>query len=147
MAATATECLDSRSVVLAMSRSRASTPKTYTEAELARLFATYFGDKLSQSQLDSLITTVAVAHANRNSRRKRSFSFHDGGVRVVLLARRLRRCLAQWRSQIGLQQRIMVYVTLGLLLIFGSVAFVGLQSIRQATALVYQERLMLAYTK
>jgi len=35
----------------------------------------------------------------------------------------------------------MVYVTLGLLLIFASVTFVGLQSIQQATALVYQERL------
>src|SRR5438105_2929330 len=40
----------------------------------------------------------------------------------------------------------MVYVTLGLLLIFASVAFVGLQSIQQGTALVYQERLTRAYT-
>jgi signal transduction histidine kinase len=47
---------------------------------------------------------------------------------------------------IGLQQRIMAYVTLGLLLIFGSVAFVGLHSIDQATRLIYQERLTLAYT-
>jgi signal transduction histidine kinase len=40
----------------------------------------------------------------------------------------------------------MLYVTLGLVLIFASVAFVGLQSIQQATALVYQERLTNAYT-
>jgi hypothetical protein len=42
--------------------------RTYTEAELAGLFATYFGDKLSQSQLDSLVATVAEAHANRRAR-------------------------------------------------------------------------------
>ena len=40
----------------------------------------------------------------------------------------------------------MAYVTLGLLLIFGSVAFIGLHSIDQATDLIYQERLTLAYT-
>jgi len=50
------------------------------------------------------------------------------------------------RLALGLQQRIMVYVTIGLLAIFASVAFVGIQSIQQATALVYQERLTRAYT-
>jgi len=40
----------------------------------------------------------------------------------------------------------MLYVTLGLLLIFASVAVVGLKSIQQATALVYQERLTRADT-
>jgi hypothetical protein len=45
-----------------------STSRTYTEDELAGLFATYFGDKLSQSQLDSLVATVAEAHANRGAR-------------------------------------------------------------------------------
>jgi signal transduction histidine kinase len=59
---------------------------------------------------------------------------------------RVRRSLAQWRTHIGLQQRIMAYVMLGLLLVFGSVAFVGLHSIDQATDLIYQERLTLAYT-
>jgi hypothetical protein len=44
------------------------TQRTYTEAELAGLFATYFSDKLSQSQVDSLVTTVAEAHANRRAR-------------------------------------------------------------------------------
>jgi signal transduction histidine kinase len=129
-----------------MSPSRHSTRKTYTEAELAGLFATYFGDKLSQSQLDSLVTVVASAHANRNERRKRSHFFQRWRARFELLARRLGRHPAQWRSRIGLQQRIMAYVILGLVLIFGSVAFVGLQSIQQATALVYQQRLTLAYT-
>jgi len=41
---------------------------TYTEAELASLFATYFGDKLTPSQLDSLVATVAEAHARRRAR-------------------------------------------------------------------------------
>jgi hypothetical protein len=45
-----------------------STQRNYTEAELAGLFATYFGDKLTQSQLDSLVVTVAEAHANRRAR-------------------------------------------------------------------------------
>jgi hypothetical protein len=44
-----------------------STRRTYTEAELAGLFATYFGDKLSQSQLDSLVAAVADAHASRRA--------------------------------------------------------------------------------
>jgi signal transduction histidine kinase len=47
---------------------------------------------------------------------------------------------------LGIQQRIMLYVTIGLLLIFGSAAFVGLTAIQQATDLVYQERLTRAYT-
>ncbi len=40
----------------------------------------------------------------------------------------------------------MLYVTLGLVLIFTSVAIVGVKSIQQATALVYQERLTRADT-
>jgi hypothetical protein len=51
-----------------MNRSQQSTPRTYTEDELAGLFATYFGDKLTQTQLDSLVATVAAAHANRRLR-------------------------------------------------------------------------------
>ncbi|MBI2165967.1 MAG: HAMP domain-containing protein [Chloroflexi bacterium] len=48
--------------------------------------------------------------------------------------------------RLGIQKRIMLYVTVGLVLMFGSIAFLGLQSIEQATQLVYQERLSTAYT-
>ncbi len=47
---------------------------------------------------------------------------------------------------LGIQQRIMLYVAVGLVVMFGSFAFVGLQSIQQATDLVYEERLSTAYT-
>lgn len=47
---------------------RESNHRTYTEAELAGLFATYFGDKLSQTQLDSLVASVVQAHADRDAR-------------------------------------------------------------------------------
>jgi hypothetical protein len=68
-----------------MNRSNESTPRTYTEAELAGLFATYFGDKLTQSQIDSLVATVAEAHANRRARAAESAdlpgaSISDGGI-------------------------------------------------------------------
>ena len=46
----------------------------------------------------------------------------------------------------GIQQRIMLYVTVGLALMFGGFAFVGLRSVQEATQLVYQERLSAAYT-
>jgi hypothetical protein len=48
-----------------MNPPREPTQRTYSEAELASLFTTYFGDKLTQRQLDSLIVTVAAVHANR----------------------------------------------------------------------------------
>jgi hypothetical protein len=51
-----------------MNRSHESTPRTYSEDELAALFATYFGDKLTQTQLDSLVAWVAAAHADRRDR-------------------------------------------------------------------------------
>jgi hypothetical protein len=51
-----------------MNPSREPTQRTYTEAELAGLFATYFGDKLTQGQLDSLVASVVQAHANRRAR-------------------------------------------------------------------------------
>ncbi len=51
-----------------MNRSHESTPRTYTEDELAALFATYFGDKLTQTQLDSLVATVVAAHLDRRAR-------------------------------------------------------------------------------
>src|SRR5262250_593326 len=47
---------------------------------------------------------------------------------------------------LGIQQRIMLYVTVGLVVMFGSIAFLGLQSIQQATDLVYAERLTRAFT-
>jgi hypothetical protein len=51
-----------------MKRSHESAPRTYTEDELAGLFATYFGDKLTQTQLDSLVATVTAAHSDRRKR-------------------------------------------------------------------------------
>lgn len=48
--------------------------------------------------------------------------------------------------RLGIQQRIMLYVVVGLAVMFGSFAFLGLQSIQQATDLVYEERLSTAYT-
>ena len=47
--------------------------------------------------------------------------------------------------RLGLQRRIMLYVTLGLAAMFGVLAFLGLGAIDQATALVFQERLNTAY--
>jgi len=48
--------------------------------------------------------------------------------------------------RLGLQKRIMLYVTVGLALLFGVVAFVGLGAIDQATQLVFGERLTTAHT-
>ncbi len=50
------------------------------------------------------------------------------------------------RRHLGIQQRIMLYVTIGLVLMFGSIAFLGLQSIKEATGLVHAERLTRAFT-
>ncbi len=49
-------------------------------------------------------------------------------------------------QRIGLQRRIMLYVTLGLAVMFGTLAFLGLAAIDEATRLVFQERLSTAYT-
>ncbi len=46
--------------------------------------------------------------------------------------------------RLGIQKRIMLYVTLGLAAMFGSFAFVGLRSIHEATELVFDERLSVA---
>lgn len=48
--------------------------------------------------------------------------------------------------RLGLQRRIMLYVIAGLTLLFGLLGLVGLQSIDEATRLVFQERLTTAYT-
>lgn len=55
-----------------------------------------------------------------------------------VMAHRLRR--------LGLQRRIMLYVTVGLAAMFGVVALLGLDAIDQATQLVYRERLTTART-
>jgi signal transduction histidine kinase len=49
-------------------------------------------------------------------------------------------------SRLGLQRRIMVYVTVGLSVMFGVAAVVGFGAIDQATDLVYAERLATAHT-
>ncbi|GBD11858.1 Signal transduction histidine-protein kinase/phosphatase DegS [bacterium HR23] len=49
-----------------------------------------------------------------------------------------------WFRRLGLQRRIMLYVALGLALMFGAIAYGGLQAIRQATDQVYRERLATA---
>ncbi len=47
---------------------------------------------------------------------------------------------------LGLQKRIMLYVVVGLAVMFGVVAVVGLDAIDEATRLVYRERLSTAHT-
>ena len=54
--------------------------------------------------------------------------------------------LARPFRRLGLQRRIMLYVTVGLLAMFGVLAFLGLGAIDQATKLVYGERLAAART-
>lgn len=49
-------------------------------------------------------------------------------------------------KRLGIQKRVMLYVTLGLAVMFGSFALVGLQSIQEATELVYDQRPSIAYT-
>ncbi|MBI2940674.1 MAG: sensor histidine kinase [Chloroflexi bacterium] len=51
-----------------------------------------------------------------------------------------------WLGRLGLQRRIMLYVTVGLMMMFGAGALVNVQSIQRATELVYDERLIRAYT-
>ncbi len=48
--------------------------------------------------------------------------------------------------RLGLQRRIMLYVTVGLTVMFGVVAVLGLGAIGEATELVYRERLTTAHT-
>ncbi len=54
--------------------------RTYSEDELAALFATYFGDKLSQRQLDSLVVTVLQAHADRGARAREWAKDHNSAL-------------------------------------------------------------------
>ncbi len=53
--------------------------------------------------------------------------------------------LARYK-RLGIQKRIMLYVTVGLTLMFGVFALVGLELVQRATELVYKERLNTAYT-
>src|SRR6266508_1158019 len=61
-----------------------------------------------------------------------------GGVYSLLMNLSFRR--------LGLQRRIMLYVTLGLAAMFGFLVFLGLGAIDQASRLVFEERLSTAYT-
>ncbi|MBI4202394.1 MAG: HAMP domain-containing protein [Chloroflexi bacterium] len=47
-----------------------------------------------------------------------------------------------WR--LGLQKRIMLYVTLGLVIMFGAFFYLGVQAAQRSTALVFEERLVTA---
>ncbi len=49
-------------------------------------------------------------------------------------------------NRIGIQARIMLYVTVGLAAMFGGFAYLGFRAVGEATELVYQERLGTAYT-
>ncbi|HEU5287260.1 MAG TPA: sensor histidine kinase [Candidatus Limnocylindria bacterium] len=49
-------------------------------------------------------------------------------------------------NRIGIQTRIMVYVTVGLAVMFGGFAYLGFRAVGDATELVYDERLSTAYT-
>ncbi|MBI2854781.1 MAG: HAMP domain-containing protein [Chloroflexi bacterium] len=52
-----------------------------------------------------------------------------------------------WRfKRLGMQKRMMLYVAAGLVVLFGAFAVVGFLSVREATQLVYEERLATAYT-
>ncbi len=45
---------------------------------------------------------------------------------------------------LGLQKRIMLYVTLGLVIMFGAFFYLGTQAVQRSTALVFEERLVTA---
>lgn len=49
-------------------------------------------------------------------------------------------------DRIGIQRRIMLYVTIGLAVMFGGFASLGFRAVGEATELVYEERLSTAYT-
>ncbi len=49
-------------------------------------------------------------------------------------------------DRIGIQTRIMLYVTVGLAAMFGGFAYLGFRAVGEATQLVYEERLSIAYT-
>ena len=49
-------------------------------------------------------------------------------------------------ERLGLQRRIMLYVSVGLVVVSAAFGLVGLQAIRQSTELVFQERLIVART-
>ena len=61
-------------------------------------------------------------------------------------ARDVRGRLIDRFSRIGIQTRIMLYVTVGLAVMFGGFAYLGFRAVGEATELVYQERLRTAYT-
>ncbi|MHB8960389.1 MAG: HAMP domain-containing sensor histidine kinase, partial [Candidatus Limnocylindrales bacterium] len=58
----------------------------------------------------------------------------------------MRPSIARRIARTGLQRRIMLYVVVGLALMFGALLILDLSAISRATDLVYQERLTTAYT-
>src|SRR5512143_1333482 len=56
------------------------------------------------------------------------------------------RSIMGWLQRLGLQRRIMLYVTGGLLVVMAAYSAVSLQAIRQSTDLVFRERQMVAGT-
>ena len=58
----------------------------------------------------------------------------------------MRQPIGSRRIGLGLQRRIMLYVAVGLAVMLGGVAFLGLGAIDQATELVFHERLSAAHT-
>lgn len=47
-------------------------------------------------------------------------------------------------ARLGLQKRIMLYVAMGLVLMFGAFSYIGMQAVHRATELVFAERLAIA---
>ena len=47
-------------------------------------------------------------------------------------------------ARMGLQRRIMLYVAVGLAIMFGAFSYIGMQAVRQSTDLVFEERLAIA---
>ena len=70
----------------------------------------------------------------------------DGARGEPVAARDARGRLVDRFSRIGIQARIMMYVTVGLAAMFGGFAYLGFRAVSDATQLVYEERLSTAYT-
>jgi signal transduction histidine kinase len=64
----------------------------------------------------------------------------------LALSREARGGLVDRFNRIGIQTRIMLYVTVGLAVMFGGFAYLGFRAVGEATKLVYEERLSTAYT-
>jgi hypothetical protein len=69
-----------------MHATRESKTRIYSQAELTDLFTTYFGDKLTQAQLGSLVATVMTAHAERATASREATVPHFFGAWYLTLA-------------------------------------------------------------